>query len=141
MNRGGMAMSSDRSEQPKRRRRGHGEGACFKRKDGRWAATLELGWQGTKRLRQTFYGRTKRETLDKLAEGRARLLTGLPLSTSRQTVNDYLDAWLRDIVKPNAKPNTYKAYEVKVRLHLKPGLGRLQIGRLSPQHVQAYVAA
>ena len=92
------------AETPKRRRRGHGEGACYKRKDGRWAAVLELGWQGAKRLRQTFYGRTKREALDRLAEGRARLLTGLPLGTSRQTLDEFLDTWLRDIVKPNARP-------------------------------------
>jgi integrase len=123
------------------KRRGHGEGSVYKRKDGRWVAVFELGWQGARRLRKSFYGRTKREALDQLAEGRAKLLTGLPLGTSRQTVGDYLDVWLRDIVKPNLRPHTHKAYEVKVRLHLKPALGRLQLGRLSAQHVQAYVAS
>ena len=123
------------------KRRGHGEGSVYKRKDGRWVAVLELGWQGTRRLRKSFYGRTKREALDQLAEGRAKLLTGVPLGTSHQTVGDYLDVWLRDIVKPNLRPHTHKAYEVKVRLHLKPAIGRLQLGRLSAQHVQAYVAA
>ncbi len=123
------------------KRRGHGEGAVYKRSDGRWTAVLELGWQGDVRRRQAFYGRTKAEALNKLAEGRARFNAGLPLGSSRQTVGEFLDSWLRDIVLPNARPNTYKAYEVKVRLHLKPGLGRQRLGRLSPQHVQAWVAA
>src|ERR687889_158030 len=107
------------------KRRGHGEGSVYKRKDGRWVAVLELGWQGATRKRPAYYGRTKREAMDQLAEGRARLLTGLPLGSSRQTVGDFLDVWLRDIVAPNAKPNSYKAYAVKVRLYLKPHLGRL----------------
>lgn len=123
------------------KRRGHGEGAVYKRQDGRWTAVLELGWQGDKRVRHSYYGRTKRDALDKLEEARAKLVAGLPLGDARQTVTDFLDAWLRDIVKPNARPNTYKAYEVKVRLHLKPGLGRQRLARMTPQHVQAYVAA
>lgn len=123
------------------KRRGHGEGAVYKRQDGRWTAVLELGFQGETRKRQSYYGRTKREVLDKLAEGRTKLMAGLPVGQSTQTVGDFLDIWLRDVVKPNVRPHTHKAYEVKARLQLKPALGRERLARLSPQHVQAYVAA
>ncbi len=74
------------------RRRGHGEGAVYRRKDGRWVATLELGWQDGTRKRKPFYGRTKREALDKLAAGKATLGRGLPLPDERQTVGQFLDA-------------------------------------------------
>lgn len=134
-------MPSDRAEQPKKRRRGHGEGACYKRKDGRWVAVLDMGWQGDKRLRRSFYGRTKREALDKLADGRAKHQAGLPFGDLRLTVGDFLDDWLRDIVKPNTRLTTYKSYEAKVRLHLKPALGRYRLARMTVQQVQAYVAA
>ena len=123
------------------KRRGHGEGSCYKRKDGRWVAVLELGWQGDRRLRQSFYGRTKREALAQLAEGRTKLAAGLPFGDARLTVEDFLDTWLRDIVKPNQRLSTHKAYEAKVRLHLKPALGRHRLARLTIQDVQAYVAA
>lgn len=123
------------------KRRGHGEGSVYKRSDGRWTAVLEIGWEGTIRKRQSYYGRTKREALDKLAEGRAKLNAGLPVGQPTQTVGDFLDVWLRDVILPNTRPNTYRAYEAKVRVHLTPALGRHRVARLTPQHVQAYIAA
>ena len=45
----------------KRKRRGQGEGAIFQRKDGRWVASLDLGWSDGKRQRQHLQGRTRRE--------------------------------------------------------------------------------
>ena len=42
-------------------RRGNSEGSIYKRKDGRWAAAVNLGWQDGKRKRKTFYGRTRQE--------------------------------------------------------------------------------
>lgn len=38
------------------KKRGNGEGSIFKRKDGRWAAAVDLGWLGGKRRRKTVYG-------------------------------------------------------------------------------------
>src|SRR5687768_12651400 len=111
------------------KRRGHGEGSVYKRSDGRWTAVLELGWEGETRKRQSYYGRTKREALDKLAEGRTKLMAGLPVGQPTQTVGDFLDVWLRDVILPNARPNTYRAYEAKVRVHLKPALGRHRVAR------------
>src|SRR5262249_27537688 len=42
-------------------RRGHGEGSIHKRADGRWAATIDLGWEDGRRKRKTLYGKTRRE--------------------------------------------------------------------------------
>src|SRR4051812_6662168 len=57
--------------EPKKRRptkrRGAGEGSIFCRADGRWAATVTIGYDATgKRLRRTMFGKTKREVQDKL---------------------------------------------------------------------------
>jgi integrase len=52
------------------------------------------------------------------------------------TVGDFLDQWLADVVRPNVRPWTYAGYEVHVRLHLKPALGRIPLDRLTPLHVQ-----
>ena len=125
---------------PKRRRRGHGEGAVYKRKDGRWMAVLDQGFRGAKRIRKSFYGRTKREALDKLADGRSKVAHGIPIPDGRLTVGAFLDIWLRDLVKPNKPPTTYKAYETKVRVHLKPALGHLKLATLGPRDVQEYIA-
>ncbi len=37
-----------------RSRRGHGEGAISKRRDGRWEARVDLGWMDGKRVRKTL---------------------------------------------------------------------------------------
>jgi len=50
-----------------RRRRGHGEGSIYRRPDGRWAATIDLGWQGGKRRRKFLYGKTRAEVARRLA--------------------------------------------------------------------------
>ena len=36
------------------RKRGNREGSIYKRADGRWAATVDLGWYGGKRRRKTL---------------------------------------------------------------------------------------
>ncbi len=81
-----MIIDTRPAEAPKRRRRGHGEGGVYKRQDGRWEATLELGGKGDRRQRKHFYGRTKAEALERLAAAKARLRTGLRLPDERLTV-------------------------------------------------------
>ena len=44
--------------------------------------------------------------------------------------------WLDHSIEPSRRPKTYKDYEVHVRLHLIPWLGRHQLTRLTPHHVQ-----
>src|SRR5437773_2406815 len=43
--------------------------------------------------------------------------------------------------RPTVRPKTYTSYESIVRVHLKPGLGRLPLARLTPQQVQAVLNA
>ena len=41
-------------------RRGNNEGSIFQRKDGRWVATVTLGYDDNgKRVRKTLYGKTR----------------------------------------------------------------------------------
>ena len=63
------------------------------------------------------------------------------LGTRRQTVGAFLDRWLEDVVRPAKAPNTAATYADIVRLHLKPGLGRHELGKLTPQHVAALLKA
>lgn len=119
-------------------RRGAGEGNIYRRADGRWVARLHLGYAGGKRLRKHFYGTTRREVADKLTKARHDLQRGLPVGLDgRQTLEAYLHQWLRDVVKPSVRPSTYTAYEMHVRLHLVPELGRVPLTKLSAQQVQA----
>src|SRR6266496_6721502 len=78
------------------RRQGKGEGSIRQREDGRWEATVDLGYQGAARKRKWFYGKTRREVQVKLIV----FLTEqqqVPLAAPcRPRTPQYLDWWRRD---------------------------------------------
>jgi hypothetical protein len=56
---------------------------------------------------------------------------------TRQTVGNFLSWWLAGVVKPTKAGTTHELYEITARLQITPGLGRVELGRLTPQGVQA----
>jgi hypothetical protein len=49
------------------KRRGHGEGGIEQREsDGRWCASVDLGFANGKHRRKVIYGKTRKEVADKL---------------------------------------------------------------------------
>lgn len=118
-------------------KRGQNEGSVHKRKDGRWAATISLGYQNGRRVRKSFYGDTRREVQERLTQALRDQQQGLPIATERQTVGQFLQNWLTESVKPSVRPKTYTSYEQLMRLHLSPVLGKIPLQKLAPQHVQA----
>ena len=54
------------------------------------------------------------------------------------TVGDYLDVWIRTI-EGTVSRHTYRDYEGKVRLHLKPALGRIRLKNLTRLDVQRMI--
>jgi integrase len=52
------------------KKRNAGEGSTFQRRDGRWCAQLDLGWQAGKRRRKYIYGSTAQEVRDRLLKAR-----------------------------------------------------------------------
>src|SRR5262252_178741 len=114
-------------------RRGNGEGSIYQRRDGKWcgAVTIESG------RRRVFYGRTRQEAAEKLGEAVRARTQGTLTTGSRVTVAAFLNQWLGDVVKPSVRPWTYRGYEVLVRCHLIPEIGRVRLDKLTPAQVQA----
>jgi len=135
-----MAQVIETGEKNKRRnKRGQGEGTIYKRKDGRWAAAINLGYQSGKLRRKNFYGKTREEVRDKLIAALNDVQKGIPISTDRQTLAQYLQSWLVEVVKPGVRPKTYKTYDYIVRLHIEPALGKKVLAKLSPQDIQRFL--
>src|SRR5690242_1529715 len=104
------------------KRRGHGEGSIYKRKDGRWTASISLG-DGK---RKSFYGKTRREVKEKLDAALLDQKKGInPEGT--QKLGDYLRYWLDNVHKHVIGISTYVDYEIIIRVHLVPGLGNLRL--------------
>jgi integrase len=61
---------------------------------------------------------------------------GLDVDAEKITFGGYLDHWLQDVVKGSVSRHTFKDYEGKVRLHLKPTLGRVKLKALTSAHLQ-----
>jgi integrase len=104
-----------------------------------WAATVDLGFVNGKRKRKYFYGKTRREVAEMLKVALREQQQGLPVAIERQTVAQFLTKWLEDAAKPTVRPSTYTGYEVLVRVHIIPALGRIQLQQLNPPHVQAFL--
>ena len=112
-------------------RRGNREGSIFRRKDGLWqgAVTLEDG------TRKYLYGGSREEIRRKVGAALHSIDVGTMSESHGITVADFLDQWLGEVVKPNVRPWTFKGYEVHVRLHLKPTIGKVKLDKLTPLHV------
>jgi integrase len=51
-------------------------------------------------------------------------------------VGEYLDRWLTDSVRDTVRRRTFERYESIVRVHIKPALGRVKLGALTPNYVR-----
>jgi integrase len=118
------------------RRRGNGEGTITRRKDGRWEAryTAQTS-EGQKR--RVLYGKTRSEVAQKLTRAMANRDDGITFDAANQTVGEFLSRWLDTSVKDYVRPRTLDNYQLQVRQHITPALGRINLTNLSPAHVQA----
>jgi integrase len=121
------------------RRRGHGEGSIHPRVDGRWAATIDLGWENGKRKRKTVYGKTRKQVVQDLATLLKNRQDGVPMVPERKKLGTFLHEWL-EAIRPAVRPRTWQRYEEYVRLHIEPCLGQVLLARLGPHHLQRLYA-
>jgi integrase len=124
-----------------RQRRERGEGRVHQRKsDGRWCGSITIGYRDGKRIDKWVYGSKKREVLQKLDKLKREYQQGLHVQGQRQTVEQFLQAWLEAFIKPpRRKRSTYQSYEEMTRLYIIPALGHIQLDKLAPEHVQHMV--
>jgi integrase len=120
-------------------KRGNNEGSIFKRIDGRWCAVVTVGYANGKIQRKYVYAKDAKGVRIKQKEIERNMERGIPVFTERQTVQQFLERWLEDCVKPTKVPSTYKSYAGHVRHHFVPSLGRIQLTNLTAQHVQRFL--
>ncbi|MFD9629341.1 tyrosine-type recombinase/integrase [Streptomyces violascens] len=120
-------------------RRANGESAIYLGKDGRWHARVPMGYKddGTPYRRHLT-----RASEDLLKDEVKRLEKQRDQGTAQQpgklwTVEKWLWHWVENIAKDVVSENTYDGYEVAVRVHLVPGIGKHRIDRLEPEHLES----
>jgi integrase len=119
------------------KRRGNGEGSITRRKDGLYMSRYWV--EAPKgRKRKTIYGKKREEVADKLARALAERVDGIFYDDENLTVGEYLDSWLKGSVRGSVRQSTFDRYEIAVRVHIKPALGRLKLKKLASAHVAGF---
>lgn len=117
------------------KKRGHGEGSIYRRKDGLWVAELYLGRDASgKKQVWKRYGKTRKEVAEALTKALKERQDGLLAEPSKQTLGQFLDAWMKDVVQGSVRPSTYQNY-VYVLRHAEP-LKNIPLTKLNPQAIQ-----
>lgn len=83
-----------------------------------------------------------RPTRDDLVEEVKRLERQRDAGSASQlgtpwTVEKWLLHWVENIAQPTVSENTFDGYEVAVRVHLVPGVGKHRLDRLQPEHLES----
>ena len=117
------------------RKRGNGEGTIHRRKNGGWCAQYTV-YTDKGRKRKTLYGKTRAEVAAKLAKEVSDRKGGVSFDSVDLKIGEYLERWLRDLVRSSVKQRTFENYAYVVRSHLVPALGHMKIKNLTPAYVQ-----
>jgi integrase len=117
-------------------KRSSGEGTIVKRSDGRWVGALSLPDGG----RKWCYGKTQQEVARKIAAIRHDRDAGLPITSEKRTVGAYLESWI-EMSRPGVRPGTHQNNAWYLCKHVVPTLGKVQLSKLSAEHVQRLLAA
>ena len=119
--------------------RGKGDGALFQEASGRWVGVAELGFVDGKRKRRKVVAPTKREAAAKLRKLMRDIESDEP--DEKTTLDQWLDVWLRDICPHRVAPLTLYNYGLKLARYVRPKIGRIELGKLTPDHIRAVHAA
>ena len=122
---------------PAKKRRDAGSGTIRQRKDGMWEGRYTVGYhpETGKQLTRSVYAKTKREVRDKLNKTLTEIKEGTYLEPTTMTVGQWLDTWLKEY-KINIRPETKASYEMHIRIHLKPDLGKIRLNKLTTHQIQ-----
>ncbi len=126
-----------------------GECAVSVARAARWAALIfpyrngyaAYAWVTTPdgdRKRKWVYGKTHDEVHAKWIKLQGQAGEG-PVPTSVPTISQYVNYWLREVVRPNLAPKTYEKYEAFTRLHIVPYLGNRRLDKLQVKDIRQWL--
>jgi integrase len=118
------------------------KGCVKQRSEGSWSVILYLGRDANGKKRQkwsTVHG-TKKQAEAELTRLLHQMNTGNYVEPAKLTLSEYLDRWLQDYVEANLRPKTIQWYGYIIDRHIKPNLGHILLGRLTPTDLQKFYA-
>ena len=115
------------------RKRSHGEGSLFKRKDGYWVAQATV--QG-KHISKYF--KTQGEARKWLHATIKQVGDGMSFLAAQTTLEDFLHQWLISY-QNTIRPNTFDQYAGLIHNRIIPALGKIKLKDLGTDKVQSFI--
>lgn len=121
----------------------NGEGTCrYIESKKLWCARITVGWEGAgenrKQIRKAFYGKTKKDALNKATEAQARVLHGEAATSSNIKIGAWADKWFR-IYASGLSPRTVDNYQMILKNEIKAYLGDLTLKSIKASDIQEMI--
>lgn len=118
-------------------RRPAGDGMVRQKKRGLWEGRIVVGHKSDgKAIYRYVYGKTQKETLEKLHQ-RIEDYRGVELTEdSRMTLGEWLDRWMNEYMIFTVRERTWNGYDSMIRIHIKPRLGDKPIAFVTTADIQ-----
>lgn len=102
-------------------KKSNGEGTIYHQKDkNRWRGALTIGRnEEGKLIRKQFYGKTKKEVLDKMTDYKYKHNNNLLPTDDKITIGEYAHLWLFKFKYNQLKPTAFLRYECTIRLYIE----------------------
>ena len=121
----------------KKNHRGHNEGSCYQRKDGKWMGQVQVGFdKNGKRKFITKTAKTRQEISDWLAETRNDILKSNFVDANDITLEQWLWNWMTTYKLKNVSSNTYSRYLILMNNHIIPNIRGLKLSNVKSMHIQ-----
>ena len=122
-------------------RRQHGEGSLYQRSsDGRWIATVDVGWNGPRRVRRVFTAKTYQEAIAKRAAFLEARKDGFTIPKGRPPyVGEWMTHWLHNVARAKVQPSTWhSSYRHVVEDLIVPYFERVPLPELDEEQIEAW---
>ena len=121
-------------------KRKKGEGTVRLRKDGRWEGRVVVGYDETGNPKtKNVLAKTKRECVEKLEQLKEQCGNHSPTQVRPDMpFGAWMDYWYQNFSKTRLRPTTQLSYEGWIYNHLIPGLGHIQLNRLTQADLQQF---
>jgi integrase len=131
-----VSAGSPNRRRPKNR---NGEGNIRQRPDGRWEGRVWVYTTDGGEVRRSVYGATWEATHAEMTRLKADSIGGARVSVTVQTVGEYMEYWLEEIVKHRVRESTLNSYRWLYRSYVAPYLSTRKLARLRPSDVRSFL--
>lgn len=118
-----------------KRRAPNGMGSIRQRADGRW----EGRYTGSDGRQHSVYAPDPKAVGEALRAATHAVDSGTWLEPSTMSMDQWLDAWLRDY-QGHTTGRTVDTYRAVIKKHMRPAFGKVKVASFSPVHVRRMVS-